>query len=61
VATAAATVAAPRATPFPISAAIPTRSPPPIPRVPAAIDPAILGIIHDANAKRSIDIRVGKI
>jgi len=33
----------PRATPFPISAAIPTRSPPPIPRVPAAIDPAILG------------------
>src|ERR1700722_14520709 len=57
----AATVAAPKATPFPISAAIPTRSPPPIPRVPAAIDPAILGIIHDAKAKRSIDIRVGKI
>src|SRR3984885_5586766 len=61
VAATAATGAAPNGTPFPISAAIPTRSPPPIPRVPAAIDPAILGIIHDANANRSIDIRVGKI
>jgi hypothetical protein len=40
---------------------IPTRSAAPAPRVPEATEAAIFGISHDAKAKSSIDIRVGKI
>jgi hypothetical protein len=40
---------------------IPTRSAAPAPNVPEAIEAAIFGIIHEAKAKSSIDISVGKI
>jgi hypothetical protein len=40
---------------------MPTKSAAPEPRVPEAIDAAIFGIIQDAKANSSIDIKVGKI
>jgi hypothetical protein len=40
---------------------MPTRSAAPEPSVPEAIDAAIFGIIQDAKANSSIDIKVGKI
>jgi hypothetical protein len=40
---------------------MPTRSAAPVPRVPEASDAAILGIIQDAKANSSMDIKVGKI
>ena len=39
----------------------PTRSAAPAPRVPVAIDAAIFGIIQDAKANSSMDMRVGNI
>src|SRR6516225_5130978 len=56
-----ATVATANAAPVAAAAPVLTMCPPPRPRLPLAIEPAILGIIHDAKAKRSMDAIVGNI
>ena len=56
-----ATVATASAAPVAAAAPVLTMSAPPRPRLPLALDPAILGIIHDAKAKRSMDAIVGNI